>query len=239
MLAALAAYECVLGCGLLAVAARWIAVPAAVFTLALFATVLLRAINDGQSACGCLGPVAIPPVVMLCLDLVAIGVLLRRFCRISNKDLSARQWRMAAGLLAVGGLAGVTDAAADAHRTVSKVASSSPHRRMFRASEWRGKPLPLLVEIESSSQLGRGIWRLVFVRAGCPACERTIAQLRANDLMSARRKGESQMRLALVAVDSDWPEQSGSLEVFHSRMKSPSWHVETPCVLDLKEGVVQ
>ncbi len=188
----------------------------------------------GDLSCGCFGPMQVPPMLMLAIDLLmAIGLWggVR-----GSTFLRSRWWHWAGAVCLAGSIAGMAawgrprDADAPAATTTTSVAAHAP-----TPPGWRYRPgMSLGI---ADPQVRRGTWRVICYRYACPHCQAHLATW----AYTAREAATAGEQWAFLWLD----DPALSTDLLSDRMAGtlPRWQrtmpmMRTPALLTVIDGVV-
>lgn len=225
---------------------------AAVVLYVLFALISLYKGLDGQTNCGCFGPVSVSPWYTLILDGTMAGLLLltRSPLEGPRRDEGvvyvSRRWLATAVALAVllplpARITAYTQAPAELAEDGLIVGEGG--FVVLQPEAWVGKRFPLTKHIDidlgtprplgergRGEGLSHGHWIVVFHRHGCPLCAELISAI------GARTSNTEQIALVEVPPYGETHLPPG---VRAGRLsESHRWFIETPHVVRLRDGIV-
>lgn len=214
--------------------------------VAFLGTALYRAAN-GETSCGCFGTVIrVNPWYTAALDLAVVAALLSWRPGRRKPAVLAPRVLQRAGCWCVFLLLNVLGAIAmAAYRPILL----SPEGYLIGAGdtvllepkEWVGNRLPLLKSIDMGDELTQGRWLLIVYRHDCPKCNKLISEIK--ELAPAVAENAATARVALLELPPyGKPLFYGGLRTSPYRYgrlsAAKSWHIGTPTILLLDEGIV-
>jgi hypothetical protein len=218
----------------------------AILSFSCFSLVSLTQAMSGQESCHCFGRHSVNPWLMLSLDIVALA-LLSSWSPVQNGTAGrSRPWTFALLVLLFLPLAAFSGHKMLAFDAVSVAAdgrvAGSTRVAVFLPSQWIGKKLPLLDQIDIGHQLEKGNWIAILYRSDCEKCRNEIRRIVSAARENKNQKG--QPRIAFVAVTpTDGPEAlelaDPSVGLWGSLTGQVEWLVETPTVLNLRDGFLR
>lgn len=171
----------------------------AIFVFLSFAAYSAIAFWAGKDSCGCYGPIQVPPLLSLVLDL-AILVVLMQF---QSWDQMQSQ-SLAETLAWSSGATGVMIGALLFPQQFASFMTGNAELRnpvvVIDPEAYLGQRFPLIDDVLIDAPVHRGTWLVVFYRPGCSKCRNYITRL----LDSARRlpHKSDRTKLAIIALPS-------------------------------------
>jgi len=215
------------------------AVRSALIAFTGFVAYLCVALVHGWDTCGCFGPKAAPPIAVLLLDAVVVIALGATFPgrRVIPQPFIARYAFL--GFLVLSPLAAATIAltASPAHLSAA-VHIPTDNVIVLTPTEWVGRKLPILPDIDIGSRLDTGACLVVLVRHDCGHC--TAAAPRYERMAKEFRGAPDAPAVVLIQLPPygslPLPAETALLQGRLTETKS--WFVQTPVELLLADGVV-
>ncbi len=206
-----------------------------------FSAINFAQYRSGAWTCGCLGDVSIGPRKMLLVDMGIATALAS--CLLLRKDVeessSSGIWFRIAKSSAVApiccGFVFATDRAFSS-TSVSLVRASSVQQ--WTPSEWVGKPLTILDNIDIGNELSSGLWGVLIYDHQCAACE--LSLIRYEELAAEYSNIATAPSIAFVEkppFDSDGSLRS-RVDVYGRLSPSEDIYFPTPLALLIDDGVV-
>ena len=210
-----------------------------------FGGVTLYKAVTGEASCGCFGKIEVNPWITLVLDVAAVAALwvwrpdvreVRRVMRPRLRLAGVVGMALAAGLPAVVWMAGYTPATlADDGEIVgdARVVVLEPEK-------WVGKRWPLLGHVDIGGKLGQGEWTVMLYHDGCPGCREAVPAFVAEAGKRKRERKAGAPGMVLIEVP---PYRGGSAAAkgactYGQLSDKRDWFVETPTVVQLRDGKV-
>ena len=235
-------FEIVLGLWLLSGLHRRLSWATAVGCFGLFACVSFYKGASGASSCGCFGKITVPPWVTLILDVMILFALVScrpQLKRPATVRFNRLRWAgFVAGALGLGPAAAVAGLFYGPARLVEPGQILGDQRYVVLEIEaWPGKGCPLFDHIDIPESLAEGAWRVVLYRHDCPHCQKEVGGL------GKPSDGNQPARTAFIELPpyaSSRPDflPTGEHLAFGRLSDGRDWIVETPAVLDLRDGIV-
>jgi thiol-disulfide isomerase/thioredoxin len=240
-------FELALGIWLLSGLFKRAAWLAAMGCFVLFSGVTLYKALTGAASCGCFGTVQVNPwITLLAIDLPAVVFLsIFRPNIEAHRVFSPLHWLqprpnpVAFGLVFVAGLTAVAASAPILIRNEPLKVTS--RYEILEPSEWVGKELPILDNIDIADQLREGNWLIMLYHHGCPGCAEAIPKI---EQMARELQGnEDFLRFAFIEVppyaqgnfnkvSPNTPVQLGKLDT------GKEWFITTPAISMIQNGNV-
>lgn len=212
-----------------------------------FVTYSIYGLIIGRSDCGCFGPLATPPWVMLMLNGAIIALLLV-FRPRKRHVMANRLPRTAVAALALATLPLL--AWMSTWQLEGPATTLSAKERLDGLSEapghidpqaWPGKDLPLLKWIDINDRLSSGHWQVMFYRHDCTHCHE---QLDAWLAQVVPLPTDDKPHLALIEIppygELTLVELAKSEGWHHGRLSNDHhWHFQSPQFVELRNGVAK
>ncbi|MFO7907841.1 MAG: hypothetical protein R6U98_34665 [Pirellulaceae bacterium] len=221
---------------------------ASLATFCLFLVVAGAKLVAGEPSCGCFGGLEIPPAVILCVDLIVVGLLL--WARPARGSASSsvgegRRWRslrvkVACSLLLLVGLPAAYGMATfqPASLTHEGLLTLDSNIVVLEPEKWVGMSFPLAKYLKGGGALMRGHWRAVLYHHDCPKCREYVAALRSSK-PSRNPSEEGVQRVAIIEIPPFGTRDVLPHDIAYSRLlDSRTWFVQTPTELLLEDGRV-
>ncbi len=210
-----------------------------------FAVVALTKALQGEASCGCFGTVRVHPWYTFDLDLVVLISLLLtqpRQRKANEGVFSGRLVRPSVVAIAWTALSaawlGVVLATAPVN--AEDGVTSGDRVLLLEPQKWIGKRLPIERYLEVEGDLNSGDWILVLHRGDCARCAELIPQWK--ERTSRVRAPNRFWRVCFVELspEAGSPGESGDKTGWVAGRidDDRTWLVETPCVVELREGMV-
>lgn len=214
---------------------------ASLVAFAAFAAASLIQVLSGESSCGCFGKVVIKPLYTLLFDLAALAVLWRWGPQ-ATSDVRSHFFRLTASAFLFL-LMGVSAALIMSSFTAAILTKEGEivgdnATVVLEPETWSGQRFPLLKHIDIGERLERGSWMALLYRDECPVCRAEIEKYA--QLARASDGQPDAPRLALIEVPPYGTEAVGAdFSGVRGRLNDArDWFVETPVVVQLKDGNV-
>jgi hypothetical protein len=238
------AFELILAGWLISGRGSAIAWKVAMVVFTAFAARNLYGAFNGESDCGCFGPIGVNPWIMSGVDTgIAVSLFLLWPLGASR---SRKLWRL---VLPCAGLLIIAIAAASAALSQPEIATLNEDGKIegerlhvrLEPKEWIGKRFPLAAHIRVSAWLDHGTYLVLLHRRGCPRCQEEIEKLAQDARESAFRNNPT--RIVFVEVmdpGTNEPSRDSRMDCCDSGFLDPArtWHVTTPLTILLQDGVV-
>jgi hypothetical protein len=227
------------GIWLISSAATYHALRAGALLFAIFLGVSVYRGLQGQTDCGCFGPVPMNPWITASMDAVMLLWFITAALQLP-RAIPAIRWRKIlapwlAVLMLIGGVIGgiyVQPARLHANGKIT----GGHGVVMMQPPAWDGKPFPLARYVRDSGTIMHGQWLAVIYFHSCPVCQHTIAGI------SRRLQKSPSHNVALLQLPPYGPLPHGIADARMLRLKLSDarlWHPPfLPVLVDLNHGMV-
>ncbi len=233
------AAEWLLACWLISGARVKLATIAAIIAFTAFAIWNMYHGLSGRQDCGCWGTVEISPWLSFTIDLGVVFMLGVFFPRRRLPMPARLGFQSLVGFVAIAGAAvaaGIVSTTQPAKLQGDGQIEGEEKQVVVNTASWEGQTLPLLNHIDIAEQLKTGLWKVVFYRNNCTACQdelkTTIADSQKND----------KPQVALVEVppftDAKLTKMDKTRVVPGRLSDKQDWILTTPLVVNLQDGKV-
>lgn len=217
----------------------WIAGAA---TFAIFSVVSFGSVVSGAESCGCFGMLSVPPLATLMLDLFFVAGLsffalnMPRAVRVPGSLMKATL---------IGGSTFVTFSSMLLAMSIASRAVAGDSGIQFlpgnlvvlEPERWIGERFPLVDHIEDGDDFLDGDWEVLLYRPDCSECRELISKRYD---MDGSLHGNRAGNLAAIGIDGGVAAVAIPSRVrFFSVDQSFEWLIETPCLVEIRDGVVE
>jgi hypothetical protein len=235
-----AAGEMILGIWLISGQRAEVATRVTVILYLGFLCYLSVALARGWDSCGCFGAWRTPPAAVILLDAGIILALWMTFPgqRLLPVSIGSRFAYGCSLFLASLVAVALGWTASKDQLAMALPAPTGKKLVVLKPSDWVGKSLPVLSEIDIGPDLGKGDWLLVFVRHDCGHCNQLIPHYEQMAQTFSGAPGSPTVALVQLPPYGELPVDPGSAMVRGRLSDTYDWFVKSPVELLLTEGVI-
>lgn len=208
----------------------------------IFALVSFSKAVFGENSCGCFGAAIVNPRITCLFDIVIILMLIRFRPKIEFPARSSllanipkREFTLYLGIsLCIGGsvYGWITQMRWEQLSNVGQILKYNTIQ--LEPVAWAGKEFPLRDHVTDGKKLMDGDWFVLLSRSGCDDCERV-----KKEIIDPAACENRLIALLNITDDRSTASQNEKLTNAFRFVKDIDWIVETPVLLDLRNGIVR